>query len=406
MGTIAAELQTFYNTVGSSLDGMKAQASTIVDTVSIVASQTQTASSGISSYYQSANKDTVLKRFVKLSKVLSDIGTSVSGDLLGGMLSGAQTVVDLVRELTEINTKIAEQQRLINTTRVNEEGAKTTIQNAQSQISSLNSDFTTKHNEALQALSKVKGMDSSLPFVESYSISSYLDVLDQLEYGTFESAKFTASNGLTVEYWIYVPDYGVEVSDMAAMLYMHGGSTHQNVSLDHAKQYGLTSHIATGKVTPPCIVVMPAMTDFTERGLTAVKELMDSVVEEYNVDPNKVAVSGHSYGGISACKLVNMYPDYWSCCIPISGSASITESFNGMKMWAFGGTAEGGSGSTSFGAVKNAAALVNRVGGQGYFTPLSTGHSGTNKITYEQEYESPDGINENPIYWAARQERA
>jgi len=406
MGTISEELKKFKDTVGPSLDSMKSQANTIVDTMTTVANTTQTASSGISSYYQSANKDTVLKRFVKLSKVLSDIGTSVSGDLLGGMLSGASTVVSLVEELDEINKKIEAQQSIINSTRVNEEDAKSKIQSAQSEISSLNSLFTTKHDEALQALNKIKGMDSSLSFVESYSTNSYLDVLDQLEYGTFESAKFTASNGLTLEYWIYVPDYGVEVSDMSAMLYMHGGSTHQNVSLNQAKQYGLTSKIASGEVTPPCIVVMPAMTDFTERGLTAAKELMDSVVDEYNVDPNKVSVSGHSYGGISACKLVNMYPDYWSCCIPISGVSGITDAFKDVPTWSFNGTSEGGSGNTSYGAGVNAVKKINSIGGQAKLTSLQTGHSGTNKVTYEKEYESPDGITENPLYWAARQERA
>ena len=406
MGTISSELTQFKNSVEPSLNTMTSQASKILDTMTTIANSTSTAQSGIGSYYQSANKETVIKKFIKLSKVITDIGTTVSSDLQNGILSESSKVVNLVKELEEINKKIEEQQRIINTTRVNEEGAKSKIQSAQSQISTLNSNFTTKHNEAQQALNKIKSMDSSLSFVEQYSISSYLDVLDQLEYGTFESASFTASNGLTLEYWIYVPDYGVDVSDMAAMLYMHGGSTHQNVSLAHAKQYGLTSKIASGEVVPPCIVVMPAMTDFTSRGLTAAKELMDHVVEDYNVDPNKVAVSGHSYGGISACQLVKMYPDYWSCCIPISGISPLNESVKGTKVWAFGGTSEGGNGSCSFSTVSNAVKYINSIGGQAYLTPLQTGHAGTNKQTYEKEYTSPDGITENPIYWAARQERA
>ena len=406
MGTIASELKQFKDTVGPSLSAMTSQATSIVDKVSTVSNATQTASSGVSSYYQSANKDTVIKRFVKFSKILSDIGTSVSGDLNGGMLAGASKVVDLVTELDEINTKIQAEQTKINTTRVNEEGAKAKIQEAQSAISTLNQQFTTKHDEALQELNKIKGMDSALPFVEQYSSTSYQDVLDQLEYGTFESASYTASNGLTLQYWIYVPDYGQDISDMPAMLYMHGGSTHQNVSLDQAKQYGLTSKIASGEITPPCIVVMPAMTDFTERGLTAAKELMDSVVEEYNVDPNKVSVSGHSYGGISATKLVNMYPDYWSCCIPISGVAGITDAFKNVPTWSFNGTMENGSGSTSYGAGASAVKKINSMGGQAMLTALRTGHAGTNKMTYEGTYTSPDGINENPLYWAARQERA
>lgn len=406
MGTISEELKKFKSTVGPSLDTMNGQVSTIVDKVSTVSNATQTAASGISSYYQSSNKDTIIKRFVKLSKILSDIGTSVNGDLKGGILAGASTVVKLVEELEGINEKISAEQTKINTTKVNEEDAKSKIQEAQSAINTLNQEFNTKHNEALQELNKIKGMDSALPFVEQYSSTSYQDVLDQLEYGTFESAKYTASNGLTLEYWIYVPDYGQDISDMPAMLYMHGGSTHQNVSLNQAKQYGLTSKIASGEITPPCVVVMPAMTDFTERGLTAAKELMDHVVEEYNIDPNKVSVSGHSYGGISATKLVNMYPDYWSCCIPISGVAGITDAFKNVPTWSFNGTSENGDGSTSYGAGVSAVKKINSIGGHALLTALRTGHSGTNKMTYEGTYTSPDGIEENPLYWAARQERA
>ena len=105
MGTIASELKQFKDTVGPSLSAMTSQATSIVDKVSTVSNATQTASSGVSSYYQSANKDTVIKRFVKFSKILSDIGTSVSGDLNGGMLAGASKVVDLVTELDERRCK-------------------------------------------------------------------------------------------------------------------------------------------------------------------------------------------------------------------------------------------------------------------------------------------------------------
>ena len=49
---------------------------------------------------------------------------------------------------------------------------------------------------------------------------------------------------------------------------------------------------------------------------------------------------------------------------------------------------------------------INEIGGYAKFTPLTTGHPGTNAQTYANEYESPDGIEENPLDWAYRQEKA
>ena len=412
MLTIPQELQTFRDTISGGIDGMNSTVSDLSGKLSDLSSTCTSAQSGFSNYYSSQNKEKILNKFSKLGEIISKISTSVTSDL-GSMLSKAQEIVTKVDRMIELKEEVEEQESIIS-----RENAKSTdndentnpdyalLSSARSVKYNDEQEFNRLSNEATTSLNELKGMDASLQFVADFTSNDYLAYIDALQYGTFEPAEFTASNGLTVKYWLYVPDYGQEVENLPVMLYMHGGSTHQNVSPQDAIRYGLSSKIANKELTPSGIVIIPAVTDFTERGQIALKELTDHVVETNPIDPNKISVSGHSYGGITAYNLINRYPDYFSCCVAISGGANVTDAFKGMKDWSFNGTYENGTSWTSYQHGQNAVKAINEIGGEAYLTPLKTGHAGTNKDTYGHKYMSPDGIEENPLDWAFRQEKA
>ena len=405
MGEISPELKQFKSSVEPEIGNMSSKCSSIQSTIQGLGTSASSAKSGISNYYQSTNKDTILSKFDYVGQIYQKIAASLGSDLQG-MISDAGTLCEKVGELEKINEDIAAQQSIVNSNQGDTDAQKSKRNAANQKISELNKEFDEKHEEAKTKLSELKGRDSSLSFTTEFSPSATEANLDNLQYGTFEAHEFVASNGVKVQYWLYVPDYGKEVENLPVMLYMHGGSTTQNVSLDHAKQYGLTHHIAEKDVTPSGIVIMPAICDFNEKGRVALKELTDSVVEEYNCDTNRISVSGHSYGGITAYRLVNENPDYFSCVVPISGSEKVTDAFNGVKVWSFNGTYENKAGYTSIMSGERAVEEVNEVGGEAKLTPLKTGHAGTNKITYLEENESPDGDVCNPLDWAFRQIKA
>lgn len=406
MGEISAELKTFKSTVEPSIGDMNSKCSDLSSKIQDVSSYAKTAQSEFSNSYNSQNKQSVLGRFDKLQTIYSKIAASLEGDLKG-MLSEAQALIDAVTELENINKEIETQQGIVNSNSGTEDAQVSRRNAAKEIINKKNEEFNTKHEDAKTKLEALKAKDASISFVEEFSPNNSDIDPDNLQYGTFELKKFTASNGLTIEYWLYVPDYGVDdVEGLPAMLYMHGGSTHQNVSAQDAIKYGLSSKIANKEITPSGIVIIPAVTDFTDKGVTALKELTDSVVEETNADTNRISVSGHSYGGITAYKLVNKYPDYWSACVPISGAEKVTDAFRDVKVWSFNGSYETGSSYTSVYSGQRAVDEINNLGGQASITILKTGHAGTNKDTYGGTYLSPDGIDENPLDWIFRQERA
>ncbi len=404
MGEISTELTKFKTTVEPNIGKMNSTCSDLQSKSQELATLAGKVKSEVSGYYTSENQTAVLGRFDKITDVYNKISTSTGSDLKG-MLSESEAIITLVTELETINKEIDAQKAIISTNSGTEDSAVQKRTAAQGVITEKNKEFDTKHEDAKAKLEALKGKDASLSFCEEFPPTKELDPEDA-QYGRMEKRSFTASNGLTVNYWLYIPDYGEEdVEGLPAMLYMHGGSTHQNVGLDHAVQYGLPSKIKNREVTPSGIVIIPAVCDFTDRGIQALKELTDSVVEEKKCDTNRVSVSGHSYGGITAYKLVNKYPGYWSACVPISGSANVTQSFSDVKTWQFVGSYENGQGNTSCGACQNAVNQINQIG-QALITILKTGHAGTNKDTYGNKYMSPDGIQESPLEWAFRQSRA
>ena len=405
MGEISPELQSFKSSVEPSIGTMRSACTTLQETVQSVNTSVTSSASAFNSAYDSSNKSSIINKFGRLSSICSTVANSLGGDLQG-MISDADAVVGLVTELENINDQIKTVNGTINSLNNSEDSdAASRKASEQSKLYKLNSDFAIKHNEAIQKLNALKGKDANIAFTSDFSPSNTEANIEDLQYGTFEPREFTASNGLTVQYWLYVPDYGKDVENLPLMLYMHGGSTKQRVSLDGAKKYGLTSYISKHEITPSGIVIMPAVCDFTERGRVALKELTDSVVDEYNCDTDRISVGGHSYGAITAYNLINENPNYFSCCVALSGRAKVTDAFKNVRVWSFNGTYETGSGWTSYNSSVNAVKEINNMGGDAYLTPIKTGHAGTNKMTFIDEYDSPDGDKRYPLEWAFEQEK-
>ena len=404
MGEISSELKSFKSSVESSIGSMNSSCTTILDKIQEMTSIAQTTKSGIDTYYASSNTAALTRRFERVNDYCSRISSSVNGDLKG-TISEADALCKKIKELEDLNTEIETQEGIVSANSGDEDGAVSKRIAAKNKINELNRSFTEKHKQALDDLSSLKSKDSTLEFVQYFTSLSKIDP-DKLEYGTFEQREFTASNGITVKYWLYVPDYGTDVEGLPCMLYMHGGSKHQSISYEQSVKYGLGSMIYKKEITPSGVVIVPCCEDFSEEGIKALKEVTDHVVAEQNCDTNRISVSGHSYGAHTAYNLINTYPDYFSCCVAISGKSKVTEAFTGMKVWSFVGTLETGSSWTSYNSCVQAVNEINQIGGYAKHTALQTGHPGTNAQTYANEYESPDGVVENPMDWAFRQEKA
>ncbi len=63
--------------------------------------------------------------------------------------------------------------------------------------------------------------------------------------------------------------------------------------------------------------------DWTYSQVETLKALLPKIVEQYNIDPKRVYVSGISMGGFMTCRLVSEMPDFFAAAVPLSGSLLI-----------------------------------------------------------------------------------
>ena len=249
--------------------------------------------------------------------------------------------------------------------------------------------------------------DTSGATTGTNALATYTQYLSNLKYGSFTQQSFTSSNGQTMQYWLYVPDYGTEVSGLPVMMYLHGGGSDEN-SMTSITYHGLTKCIANQEITPSGIVICPLVTKFfTEETTQTIKELTDSVVQTYNADPNRISISGHSYGAVQSYQMVNTYPDYYAACIPISGSTDVTSSFKDTKVWAFHGGFDNKGSISKLDDVKTRLSQIDSMGGDTQLYVFERmGHAYVQDRTYEGQFESPDGKVESPLEWAFNQTKA
>ena len=241
------------------------------------------------------------------------------------------------------------------------------------------------------------------------SVQSSTSSLGTPSYGSLTEHTYKAPNGLTFNYYLYIPNYGqaegTSVTGLPVMLYMHGGGNNNGYGV--VLQRGLAKELNEKNINPSGIVIIPHIKNFSDsRNTEALKSLVDDVVSTYKADSNRISVSGHSNGAITTYKLINQYPNYFAAAIPISGFQQVTDAFKYTKVWAFNGEYDNGKYTSNSGASK-AVQQINSIGGVAkLYTYKGYGHSYVQDFTYEREFESPDGDTVAPIEWAMRQTKS
>ena len=402
MGTISPDLVSFKNSLGTSVDGMKSTSATLQSKIVDFSNACTTAQNGVDTYYNSDNKQTVLKKFTYVSDIFQKISTSLKSDL-DTMLDEANQILTLIEELEDINTEISNQQSIVNNASASDKDKSS----ARSIIESKEITFVTKNSEALQKLNALKGKDAALSFLSEFTVSDYREKLAQLGFGTFEKTSFTATNNVTIEYYIYIPDYGEDVEGLPIHIYLHGGGETGTRVLN----CGLPSMLKDKTITPSGIVICPqAKSDtecYTEAWQSALVELALSVADDKNADKDKISLSGHSYGAITGYQILERHPDVFSAFIPISGysknSYQDSEGLKDVKLWAFHGS---GDPTCSYAKTKQIVEYLKSIGADAsLYTYQGAGHC-VQGYVFSKDHETEDGENVNPLEWAFQQSKS
>lgn len=324
---IDQELISFKTKVEPSLGNMNNTKSLLVSKLTNLSNAATSVKSSIDNVYNSENKALILSKFDDINSVYAKISSSVDGDL-GNILGKAESLVSLVSQLETLRNEIATDEYIVGHA---DNYKASEVSAARASINSNTSQFNSKHQEALTALSTLKGMDASLGFTSSSSTSTASGSYNngQIVGRTFERRTFVSSKGVKMDYYIYIPKYATDVKKLPVHVYLHGGGGTGGV------KYSLPKMINKG-LDVNGIVISPLSTSgqwLNEDLEDAVVELTQQVVESYDADSNRISLSGHSNGANGGYRILSRYPDYFSAFVPISGQPKYMVTAKDPNRW-------------------------------------------------------------------------
>lgn len=324
---IDQELINFKTKVEPSLGNMNSTKSLLVSKLTNLSNTATSVKSSIDNVYNSENKASILSKFDDINSVYVKISSSVEGDL-GNILGKAESLISLVSQLETLRNEIAKDEYIVGHA---DNYKASEVSAARASVSNNTSQFNSKHQEALTALSTLKGMDASLGFTSSSSTSTASGSYNngQIVGRTFERRTFVSSKGVKMDYYIYIPKYATDVKKLPVHVYLHGGGGTGGV------KYSLPKMINKG-LDVNGIVISPLSTSgqwLNEDLEDAVVELTQQVVESYDADSNRISLSGHSNGANGGYRILSRYPDYFSAFVPISGQPKYMVTAKDPNRW-------------------------------------------------------------------------
>lgn len=203
--------------------------------------------------------------------------------------------------------------------------------------------------------------DTLTKAVEKISSGKILNAEAGSSYNTYDGS------GGKMDYYVFVPENAT--TNMPLIVYLHGDGSVANAG---NLQYGEMAQYVndTYGTEFPFIYIQPHTdSDWTSGNIpNTLKELIDYIVDEYACDPSNISLSGGSRGAMGAWYMANVYGNYFSAFMPISGTGNINPgNFVDLPTWAFSSTHH--TDSWNYSNMQSNVNAINNSGGHATFTP-------------------------------------
>lgn len=145
---------------------------------------------------------------------------------------------------------------------------------------------------------------------------------------------------LSCKYLLFLPEgYGQQKKKWPLMLFLHGAGERGD-DLNKVKVHGPPKIVQTRKDFP-FIVVSPQCPedDWWTKKTEMLINLLNDIIADYDVDTDRVYLTGLSMGGYGSWALASEYPDRFAAVVPICGGGNRIMSFflKDVPIWAFHG---------------------------------------------------------------------
>lgn len=220
---------------------------------------------------------------------------------------------------------------------------------------------------------------------------------------SYKSYTFIEQNtSRKMDYWLYIPNNLTNRSSVPLLIYLHGdGGRGNNINL--VNNHAFPKFIKNGQEFPFMMIAGQISNETNWTNESTYKRLMNlvnSIVNTYNVNPKKIMLAGGSSGGGGVYVITSAYPKYFSCAVVGSGiySSSYRKIANNLiytPMWIFHGTDDK---NIDYSSVKSFSDYISSLGGNVIFKGIEEqGHNVT---------ETSYGFNNQElINWMISQER-
>ena len=153
-------------------------------------------------------------------------------------------------------------------------------------------------------------------------------------------------------YYLYVPSNVRQNEKRPLVIFLHGSGERGN-NIKNLNSYGFSKYIKKGQ-TYDSFILMPQLpsgkiwSHSEESKITG--NLIKKVVNDYNIDEKKIAISGFSLGAIGVPVLVKNNENYFSCAVMIACSneqKKFAPYFKNMPVRFYAGSKDTGQGNSS-----------------------------------------------------------
>lgn len=238
--------------------------------------------------------------------------------------------------------------------------------------------------------------------INSQDINAKVTIIDQAGNTTAincvsvdDSTKYPRSytletfeyNGKKYQYWFYKPKNYSLRTKMPLLVYFHGDGGRKGVN--YVNNYAFPNFIYTG-MDFPFYMIAPYCnneTDFSsDKKMESIIKNIEYVVQNNNIDTDRIIISGGSSGARGAYKIASVYKDLFSCLVIGSGVTYQLNIFEKdlthLPIWIFHGKSDKNI------SIRDVEAHVNNIrslGGNVKFSAIDGGHGITEEVFKKQE---------------------
>jgi predicted peptidase len=156
---------------------------------------------------------------------------------------------------------------------------------------------------------------------------------------TAEQFKAQITIDVDLNHLVYLPaDYGKDKTKRwPLMIFLHGAGE-RGSNLEQVKTHGPPKIVEGGKAFP-FVLISPQCADRKWWEPAAINALLDKALATYNVDPDRVYLTGISMGGYGTWATAMAYPDRFAAIAPICGGGDSWRAsrLRDLPVWAFHG---------------------------------------------------------------------